>query len=180
MSDKREASYEQFLKRYEELKGLFFSPKSLPQYDDDNEEIPSPYMTRTQIMRIFTEEMRVIPPQHRQDPPKFLDGSVGPAYVSPRASTPPARQVVSPEPQVPSDDGVHVAYTPDPVDAPVPQDFRPSIPVGKPRPKMIHCGVHGRVLAIMMDDDVLMCESCYKKLTPVDPVVDPLNEEGML
>jgi uncharacterized protein (DUF1800 family) len=76
-----ETSYEQFLKRYESLKALYFSPKSNPQYDDDGEELPSAFMSKTQITRIFLEEMKCHVPSHRQDPPKFLDGRVGPTWA---------------------------------------------------------------------------------------------------
>lgn len=75
------ASYEQFLKRYESLKALYFSPKSNPQFDSDGEELPSAFMSKTQITRVFLEEMKCHVPSHRQDPPKFLDGRVGPSWA---------------------------------------------------------------------------------------------------
>lgn len=78
MSQAMQGSYEMFLRRYEELKALYFSPRSLPQFDDDGEEIPTPYMKRDQIIKIFMDEMKVQPPTHRQDPPRFLDGSPTP------------------------------------------------------------------------------------------------------
>jgi hypothetical protein len=89
-----QGSYEQFLRRYEDLKALYFSPKSNPQYDDDGEELPSSYMSKVQITKIFLEEMRVQVPSHRQDPPRFLDGRVGPsmAEIAAMKATPVAPQ----------------------------------------------------------------------------------------
>jgi hypothetical protein len=76
------ADYSQFLARYNNLKALYFSPKSNPQYDDEGGEVPSAFMSKSQICKLFLEEMRVQVPSHRLDPPKFLDGTVGPAYVA--------------------------------------------------------------------------------------------------
>jgi hypothetical protein len=84
------ASYEQFLNRYESLKALYFSPKSNPRYDEEGEEIPSAFMTKTQITRIFLEEMKCHVPTHRQDPPKFLDGKVGPSLAEVMARNTPS------------------------------------------------------------------------------------------
>lgn len=96
----QQASYDQFLARYNNLKALYFSPRSNPQYDEDGEEIPSPFMGKSQICKIFLEEMRVQVPSHRQDPPTFLDGRVGPSSVDqPTASVPapPILSAVDPE-----------------------------------------------------------------------------------
>ena len=76
-----ETSYEQFLRRYESLKALYFSPKSNPQYDEEGEELPSAFMSKVQITRIFLEEMKCHVPSHRQDPPRFLDGKIGPTFA---------------------------------------------------------------------------------------------------
>jgi len=75
------ASYESFLRRYNDLKKLYFSPKSNPQFDEEGDEVPSAHMSKAQICRVFLEEMRVNVPTHRQDPPRFLDGRVGPNFV---------------------------------------------------------------------------------------------------
>jgi hypothetical protein len=72
----QQVDYDAFVKRYEELKALYFSPKSNPKYDEDGEEIPSPFMAKDQIVKIFLEQMRVHVPTHRQDKPRFLDESM--------------------------------------------------------------------------------------------------------
>jgi hypothetical protein len=72
MSSERPADYELFVRRYEELKKLYFSPKSDPKFDSDGQEMPSAYLTKSQIVEILTKQMRVSVPTHRQDPIRFL------------------------------------------------------------------------------------------------------------
>lgn len=72
MEGVKNVDYEQFLRRYEELKRLYFSPKSDPRYDSDGEELPSAFLQKDQIVRIFTQEMRVAVPTSVIDPPRFL------------------------------------------------------------------------------------------------------------
>jgi hypothetical protein len=155
MSQSKPAPYELFLKRYEQLKALYFSPLAMRQpVDEEGEPIPSCFMSQAQIANTFLTELKVQVPVHRQDPPRFLDGTVGPSLSQVRRSPAP------PTPLEKNNDG----YMSVDRDEAMKQNWdsiqemaRPS----HPRPKMIHCSTHGKVLAIMMDDDVLMCETCY-------------------
>lgn len=165
MSQSRSASYEHFLARYERLKADYFSPKSQRvEVDEEGEPIPSCHMDQSQIAKAFREELYVQVPQHRTDPPKFLDGTVGPGYVAPRTQAPPKSELV------------------DSKQTPIKQDDQGRLVVSpvKAKPKMVHCSAHGKSLAVMMDDDVLMCETCYKNsLTEVQediPVPESLME----
>lgn len=78
MEGARNVDYDIFLRRYEELKRLYFSPKSDPRYDSDGEEIPSAFLQKDQIVRIFTQEMRVAVPTSVTDQPRFLMNASSP------------------------------------------------------------------------------------------------------
>lgn len=67
-----EGNYEQLVKRYETLKKLYFSHLSDPRYDEDGEELPSPYPTKSQIVEMFMKQMGVHVPRSPTDPITFL------------------------------------------------------------------------------------------------------------
>lgn len=63
-----------FVDRYESLKRQYFSPRSNPQFED-GEEVPSAFPSKSQIVAILQNELKVQPPYSPTERViRFIDG----------------------------------------------------------------------------------------------------------
>jgi hypothetical protein len=76
MADSRQqASFDQFINRYEKLKQLYFSRNSDLKYED-GQIVPSAFLNKSQIVEIFQKQMKVQLPTGPNDKViRFLDGT---------------------------------------------------------------------------------------------------------
>jgi hypothetical protein len=74
MSQAMQTEFGDFVRRFNNLKKIWFSPQMNPQVDPDTgEEIPSA-MDRKTLVGIF-QNMGLIPPAARKEGPRFMDPS---------------------------------------------------------------------------------------------------------